>query len=297
MVTQEKLRFLGNQTWICWVLQCWQQEKKTRGGGSYGKARGWDKKRVGNSANAVLFLIKSVSSCSFVFWVLKVVFSIRVLLPFWMFYPNNVKNTLSESPWKGQGDSQFAKPNEWRSAMTNTMVDKYRSWIKEETTNLLKRYTVAIPSRSFNLRVWCVQHRSPMPPAFSSRTSLLPQHGCSRAMVGFCSQFACSVVGVHAFRKQRLVFFHTQLFLTGSKSIWSAIGVISRLMTPAPEGVYSENVMFFSLHKIRTRGKVKDQMEQSFRDNFQKVAEAPGWINMPGRLDPTAVWYSSTDVT
>lgn len=67
-------------------------------------------------------------------------------------------------------------------------------------------------------------------------------------------------------------------------------------MTPAPEGVYSENVMFFSLHKIRTRGKVKDQMEQSFRDNFQKVAEAPGWINMPGRLDPTAVCYSSTDV-
>lgn len=103
--------------------------------------------------------------------------------------------------------------------MISTMVDKYRSWIKEETTNLLKRYAVAmgIPSRSFNLCVWCVQHRSPMPPAFLSRTSLLPQHGCSRAMVGFCSQFACSVVGVHAFRKQRLVFFHTQLFLTGSK--------------------------------------------------------------------------------
>ena len=166
-----------------------------------------------------LLYIKSFSSCSFVFWVLKVVFSIRVLLPFWMFHPNNVKNTLSESPWKGQGDSQFAKPTEWRSAMTSTMADKYRSWIKEETTNLLKRYAVAmdIPSRSFNLCVWCVQHRSPMPPAFSSRTSLLPQHGCSRAMVGFCSQFACSVVGVHAFRKQRLVFFHTQLFLTGSK--------------------------------------------------------------------------------
>ena len=56
-------------------------------------------------------------------------------------------------------------------------------------------------------------------------------------------------------------------------------------------------ISWFSLHK-NPDGKVKDQMEQSFRDNFQKVAEA-AWINMsfpPGRLDATAVWYSSRDV-